>query len=54
VVVPKPRMSVWWAELALTGAGLATAGALGVFFAVDAMEGAVARWFRALLLQICC
>jgi len=30
-----------WAELALTGAGLAAAGALGVFFAVHAMEGAL-------------
>ncbi len=31
-----------WAELALTGAGLAAAGALGVFVAVHTMEGALA------------
>ncbi|MEI9953461.1 MAG: serine/threonine-protein kinase [Pseudomonadota bacterium] len=31
-----------WTELALTGAGLAAAGALGVFFAVHTMEGALA------------
>ena len=31
-----------WAELALTAAGLAAAGALGVFFAVHTMEGALA------------
>jgi len=31
-----------WVELVLTGAGLATAGALGVFFAVHTMEGALA------------
>jgi hypothetical protein len=31
-----------WGELALTAAGLAAAGALGVFFAVHTMEGALA------------
>jgi serine/threonine-protein kinase len=40
-VVEAPRGGRRWAELALTGAGLAAAGALGVFFAVHAMEGAL-------------
>ncbi|HYQ46828.1 MAG TPA: serine/threonine-protein kinase, partial [Polyangiaceae bacterium] len=39
---PSNAHSRRWLELALTGAGLATAGALGVFFAVHTMEGALA------------
>jgi len=39
---PSNANSRRWLELALTGAGLATAGALGVFFAVHTMEGALA------------
>jgi hypothetical protein len=41
VAVEAPNNGRRWAELALTGAGLAAAGALGVFFAVHAMEGAL-------------
>ena len=41
-VAPAPSRSRRWVELALTGAGLAAAGALGVFFAVHTMEGALA------------
>jgi len=37
-----PNSGRRWAELVLTGAGLAAAGALGVFFAIHTMEGALA------------
>ncbi|HYP77738.1 MAG TPA: serine/threonine-protein kinase [Polyangiaceae bacterium] len=40
-VAQAPNNARRWAELALTGAGLAAAGALGVFFAVHTMEGAL-------------
>jgi serine/threonine-protein kinase len=41
-VAQPPSNTRRWAELALTGAGLAAAGALGVFFAVHTMEGVLA------------
>jgi len=42
VAPSSPSKTRRWTELALTGAGLAAAGALGVFFAMHAMEGALA------------
>jgi len=39
--IEAPSNARRWTELALTGAGLAAAGALGVFFAVHTMEGAL-------------
>ena len=41
-VAPAPRARNRWAELALTGAALAAAGAIGVFAAVHTMERALA------------